>query len=249
MSLRPVNSGASLTDALEDYLETIYIAVRDKGFARVKDIANARGVKSASVSPAMRRLSEQGLIKYVRREYIALTPEGEREARRVYSRHRILERFFLEVLDVPSESARDDACAIEHSLSPQVMDRLVRFFEFLAVCPEGRDILSRFHGCSVVQSDMPERNTVCTPKIDFLRPHQIQSKSVADLQPGESGRVTQINGQGPIRQRLLDMGILPDTRIDIERVAPAGDPIWIKLGGFQLSLRRKEAEVVMVATG
>jgi len=45
------------------------------------------------------------------------------------------------------------------------------------------------------------------------------------------------------------MGILPDARIDIERVAPAGDPIWIKLGGFQLSLRRKEAEVVMVATG
>ncbi|HUU03506.1 MAG TPA: DtxR family transcriptional regulator [Myxococcota bacterium] len=242
-------SETTLTDALEDYLETIYVMVRDKGFARVKDIANARSVKSASVSPAMRRLAEQGLIKYVRREYIALTPTGEQEARRIYARHQILERFLLEVLDVQAETARDDACAIEHSLSPQVMDRLVRFFEFLAVCPEGRDILSKFHHCSVVQEDVPECGIECTPSFDILRPIPRRGRSVADLHPGEGGRVTQVNGHGAIRQRLLDMGILPDARIDIERVAPAGDPIWIKLGGFQLSLRRKEAEVVMVATG
>lgn len=248
MTVRQDTPENTLTGALEDYLETIYIMVRDKGFARVKDIAGARCVKSASVSPAMRRLSEQGLIKYVRREYIALTPRGEQEARRIYARHQILERFFLEVLGVEAESARQDACAIEHSLSPQVMDSLVRFFEFLAVCPEGKDILSKFHRCSVVHEDVPDCRTECSPSLDMLRPSLRSGKSIADLQPGEGGRVTQVNGHGAIRQRLLDMGILPDTRIDVERIAPAGDPIWIRLGGYQLSLRRKEAEAVMVAS-
>ena len=71
-----------LTGALEDYLETIYELVRDHKFARVRDIAKARGVRAASVSPAMKRLSDLGLIRYVRREYIDLTEQGEEEARK-----------------------------------------------------------------------------------------------------------------------------------------------------------------------
>ena len=51
---------------------------------------------------------------------------------------------------------------------------------------------------------------------------------------------------GAIRQRLLDMGILPDTRIEVERVAPSGDPIWIRLQGFQMALRRVEAESIAI---
>ena len=86
----------ALTSALEDYLETIFELVRDQKLARVKDIARARGVKSGSVTPAMKRLSELGLIKYVQREYIDLTPDGEIEARRIYAKHQILSRFFEE---------------------------------------------------------------------------------------------------------------------------------------------------------
>lgn len=70
--------------------------------------------------------------------------------------------------------------------------------------------------------------------------------SIAQLKPGDSARVTQVNGTGAVRQRLLDMGILPDVTVEVERVAPAGDPIWIKLQGFQLSLRLKEASSVLV---
>ncbi len=71
--------------------------------------------------------------------------------------------------------------------------------------------------------------------------------SLSDLKPGQVGRVTQLLGDGAIRQRLLDMGLVPDAKIEIERVAPTGDPIWIKLQGFQLSLRREEARSVIVA--
>ena len=65
-----------ISSSLEDYLETIYLLVQEQGFARVKDVARARDVKAASVSSALRKLAELDLVRYERREYIALTPSG-----------------------------------------------------------------------------------------------------------------------------------------------------------------------------
>jgi DtxR family Mn-dependent transcriptional regulator len=236
-----------LSTALEDYLETIFELVRDQKFARVKDIAKARGVRSASVSPAMKRLAELGMIRYVRREYIDLTPEGEHEARRIYARHQVLTRFFRDILKVPAKISEVDACEMEHSLSNVSMDHLVMFFEFLEACPEVSQLLSRFHGCSLIRNDVPECEIPCESKKKRICAREETIKSLKELQPGERGRVTRVDGVGAIRQRLLDMGIMPDLLIELERVSPAGDPIWIKFQGSQLSLRRKEAESVLVA--
>ncbi len=71
--------------------------------------------------------------------------------------------------------------------------------------------------------------------------------SIAELKPGQRARVEQVTGNGAIRQRLLDMGLMPETAIQVERVAPTGDPIWIKLHGYQLSLRKSEASAIIVA--
>ncbi|MBM4373322.1 MAG: metal-dependent transcriptional regulator, partial [Deltaproteobacteria bacterium] len=84
---------SELTPALEDYLETIFELVQERKVARVRDIAEARSVKAGSVSPAMRRLADLGLIRYHQREFIDLTEQGEEEARRVMARHRVLRRF------------------------------------------------------------------------------------------------------------------------------------------------------------
>ncbi len=241
------NTIPQLSSALEDYLETIYELVRKNKLARVKDIAKRRNVRSASVTPAMRRLAELGLINYVQREYIDLTPEGEKQARRVFARHKVLARFFTEILQVPRESAVEDACAMEHSLSDMTMDHLVKFFEFVDACPEGTRFLNKFHGCSLIRDDVPECTTACRRKEAASAKGEERSMSVRDLEPGGTGRVTRINGSGAIRQRLLDMGIMPDVIIEMTRVSPAGDPVWVRFHGTQLSLRRKEAESIMVS--
>jgi Fe2+ transport system protein FeoA len=72
------------------------------------------------------------------------------------------------------------------------------------------------------------------------------SKSLSELTPGRPGRVTQVNGHGGIRQRLLDMGVLPNVEVEVQRVAPSGSPVWIRLEGSQLALRRAEADAVLV---
>lgn len=120
-----------LTPALEDYLESIFLLAKDCGHARVRDIANARTVKAASVSPALKRLSDLGYVTYERREYITLTPAGEAAARQVYARHVMLHRFFHEILGMEANAAEHEACELEHSLSDEGMLRFFTFFERL----------------------------------------------------------------------------------------------------------------------
>ena len=71
-------------------------------------------------------------------------------------------------------------------------------------------------------------------------------KLLSELKRGEKGRIVKIGGTGSIRRRLLDMGLVSGSDIEMERVAPLGDPIEIKVKGYNLSLRKEEAATIQV---
>jgi Fe2+ transport system protein FeoA len=71
-------------------------------------------------------------------------------------------------------------------------------------------------------------------------------KRLSDLAPGARGRVVRVNPTGGPGQRLLEMGLISGMRFEVIRFAPFGDPVVIKLHGYHLSLRKKEAESVEV---
>ena len=71
-------------------------------------------------------------------------------------------------------------------------------------------------------------------------------KSLSELKPKESGKVKKIQGQGMLNKRRLDMGIVKGTDVVVIKVAPLGDPIDIKVKGYHLSLRKKEAAQILV---
>lgn len=239
------SSPTPMSEPLEDYLETIYLLVQEHGFARVKDIAKARDVKAATVSIALRKLADAELVNYVRREYIGLTEKGEGAARRILTRHRLLTRFFEEVLGMSSKAASEQACSMEHALTDEAMDRMVRFFEFVGTCPS---VVKAFGQCPA--GNRPGDDHPCgvaSPECArcSLAPKE-RSMSIASMKPGQSGVVTQITATGALRQRLLDMGILPETKVDVERTGPGGHPLWIRCQGARLALRRAEASSVLV---
>ena len=70
--------------------------------------------------------------------------------------------------------------------------------------------------------------------------------NLARLKPGEKGRITSIGSVGPLKRRLLDMGVLVGERVKVEKVAPMGDPIEIRIKSYSLSLRKSEAEAIGV---
>lgn len=66
--------------------------------------------------------------------------------------------------------------------------------------------------------------------------------NLAKLKPGEKGRIVSIGAIGPLKRRLMDMGVLVGEEVRVEKVAPLGDPIEVSVKGYKLSLRKKEAE-------
>jgi DtxR family Mn-dependent transcriptional regulator len=238
-------AAAPMSSPLEDYLETIYLLVQEHGFARVKDIAKARSVKAATISIALRKLAFSDLVSYERREYIGLTPKGEEAARRILARHRLLTRFFEEVLKMPAAAASQQACAMEHSLTDDAMDRLERFFEFLGNCPK---VSATFRRCPVGASPGDDAGcpTTAGKRTRCALNNEVKCMSLADLSPGQRAVVTQITATGALRQRLLDMGILPETPIDLERAGFGGDPLWVRCQGARLALRRSEARTIRI---
>lgn len=71
-------------------------------------------------------------------------------------------------------------------------------------------------------------------------------KPLSEMKTGERGKINRITGSGGVHRRILDMGVIPGTAVEVERIAPMGDPIWIRLRGYQLSLRKEEAAKVNV---
>lgn len=70
-----------------------------------------------------------------------------------------------------------------------------------------------------------------------------------DLKVGESGVIRAVGGEGALRLRLLDMGLIPRTEVVLQKVAPLGDPIQIQIRGYELTLRREDAQKIELVSG
>ncbi|WP_346354371.1 ferrous iron transport protein A [Azotosporobacter soli] len=71
-------------------------------------------------------------------------------------------------------------------------------------------------------------------------------KPLSELEPGEKGIVAKVVGRGVIHRRIVDMGIVPGAMVKVEKFAPLGDPMEIKVKGFNLSLRKSEANLIQI---
>ncbi len=67
-----------------------------------------------------------------------------------------------------------------------------------------------------------------------------------ELPVGSAGVITQVGGEGILRCRLLDMGLIPKTRVSVQKVAPMGDPIELHIRGYQLTIRKEDAQKIEV---
>ena len=71
-------------------------------------------------------------------------------------------------------------------------------------------------------------------------------KTLNQLKPGERATIVKVGGQGPVRRRILDMGVVKGAEIKVVRVAPLGDPVEFLIKSYNLSLRKSEAQQIQV---
>lgn len=245
-----MSEATALSASLEDYLEAIFHIAAEKQVARAKDIAARLGVKNSSVTGALRMLAVRGLINYAPYDLITLTPGGAVAAKEVIRRHEALRDFFVKVLNVDLKTADEGACKMEHAIPLPILERFIEFVEYVETCPSPgakwirefgytcQGVADRADCAQCVYSEAEER-TKGNPKETTMK--------LSDLKIGQRARMVKLAGHGELRKRLVDMGMVPGAILAVERVAPFGDPIDIKLRGYHLSLRKSEAALVTVS--
>ncbi len=112
-----------MTKSLEDYVEVVYVLIRDRHVARVRDVADALKVKMPSVVKGIAELKKLGLVNQEPYGDIELTAKGRRIAAMILNRHTQL-KTFLKMLGVSERIADKDACLMEHILSAETMDKI-----------------------------------------------------------------------------------------------------------------------------
>ena len=240
---------SKLSASLEDYLEAIFHIVKEKRAAKAKDIADRLNVNSSSVTGALQSLSKRGLVNYAPYDIITMTPEGTDVAREIIHRHETLADFLTKVLSINEDEAEETACKMEHDISSEIIERLLEFVKFVERCPIGGakwDAKQKGFVCQLSQSDGTcEKSEECQNLIK--QPKIETSVSLGSLIPGQKAKIVKLNGiDGDIRHRIVEMGMTPGSVIEVEGVAPLGDPMEIKVKGYHLSLRREEVGMIEV---
>ena len=111
-------------ESAENYLEAI-LALSEKGSVRSIDVAQYLGFSKPSVSRAMSLLRDNGYVVMDENSFLILTPAGQEIAETIYERHRLLTQWLIQ-LGVDPKIAAEDACKIEHDLSPETFEALKR---------------------------------------------------------------------------------------------------------------------------
>jgi DtxR family Mn-dependent transcriptional regulator len=120
-----------VSHSMAHYLQAVAALKHEKGHARVGDIAERLGVSKSGVTSMLRSLQSRGLVDHERYGCVELTGAGQRLAERTESNRRVLTVFLAEILGVAEDVAGEDACMIEHLVSPEVTVELLRLTAFM----------------------------------------------------------------------------------------------------------------------
>ena len=212
-----------VTESLENYLRVIYEVQLESDVVRIKDIIKRLKVSTPSAVQAIKKLADKGLVTHEKRSYVKLTQKGIIQAEKVYQNHKMLFRFFKEVLGIAVGEAETLSCVMEHHLTQESFGKFKALVEYFLKKPQ---VFKDFQ--------------------NFLKEGKRMRTTLDSVAVGDAVKVLGIEGSSPLKSRLLSMGILPGVTVKLERIAPLGDPIEVIVKGFRLSLRKEEAKAIIV---
>lgn len=123
-----------LSPNMEMYLKTILRLGADGQPVRVKAMAESMGITMPSVSEALRSLKARGLVLHPSYGAVQLSARGRKVAEVINGRFEVLQKFFVEVLQLDPDAAAQDACEIEHVMGPETLARLTAFLDYMQHC-------------------------------------------------------------------------------------------------------------------
>ena len=209
---------------VEEYLEAIYKLNQESRRLGTTELGKELAVSPASATEMMDRLVEKGLAEKSREKGIALTRKGRKAALELIRKHRISERFLVDVLGMDWKDVHEEACKLEHVLSPEVESRMEALLKNTGTCPHGHPI--------------PDR---------FGRTAESPTRLLSTLKRNESAVIAKIaEERRDLLEYLATLGMMPEAAVAVEQVAPFDGPLLIRVNGASYALGREVAEKIWV---
>ncbi len=212
-----------LPPTFENYLKAIWKISQTKGVVRVKDLADSLGLKGGTIVSGLKTLANKGLVLHGHYGHIELTQAGKVAAMQIIQKHNVLYDFLKNGLKIEPEKAEKDACVLEHYITKETYHRLIHFLEYI------KEKLS-----------LEELHKFLEEKINppLLPLSKLEEESLAVIKDIEAPK--------NVKQKLMDLGLLPGREIFLEKKALFGEPLEIILGSLHISLRKDEADSIFV---
>ncbi len=210
------------TPTIEEYLETIFAMASDGTEVIGARLSEALGVSPPTVTATLQRMLRDGLITLGPRKEIQLTPRGQQAVESLLRRHRLSERLLADLLGMEWHAVHEEACRLEHAISPQVETRLAAKLGNPATCPHGNPIPG-------APGHADERRLVDAREGDVLT-----LTRVAQRAEGERGLLLY----------LEQRGLIPGAVVRVLEVAPFNGPIVLQVGDATVPLGRDLAAML-----
>lgn len=201
------------TSTIENYLMAMYSLEEEGTRPSATHLAQRLGVSPPSVTGMFRRLARDGLITYVQRRQPELTEEGRNLARDMVRRHRLSERFLMEVLGLEWHRVHGATDKFQHALTPELEERISALLGHPETCPHGNPI--------------PGNSAGFPPDIERLADASANSRMVLNHVTDE------VEDDQPAMDFLYAQGFLPGAVLHIREVTPFNGTITVQRGEAQ----------------
>lgn len=211
---------------VENYVKTIYQLAQaaDDGAVATGQISTALGVLPGTVTSMLKTLDESNLATYTPYEGVRLTSSGRGLALRVLRRHRLIEQFLSETLNLTWDEVHQEAEHMEHAVSDSLIDRIDAYLGHPPTDPHG-DPIPKADGTMAAAADRP----------------------LAECSPGDRFRIARVIDQSPdFLRHLSQMGLAIGAQGSLVTNDSAGEDLTIRLGSSEKTLARGVAAKLMV---
>ena len=190
-----------ISENIEEYLEVLYRNGSNGEQVSTTQLSKDLGIAPGSVTQMLKKLEDLGYISYTPYKGATLTNEGMKIAQKITRKHRILEKFLLDILKVKEENVHEQACEMEHTLSDEAERALCTMMHHPDLCPDENVIPAcdfEFGSCEECFSQK-DFDQVMNRKFNLL--------SVSELTGNAEGKISFIRGNSELLDEIADSGI------------------------------------------
>jgi DtxR family Mn-dependent transcriptional regulator len=212
---------------LEDYLEAVFSLEIAGEEPTVTGLAEELKLTKGTIVTGIKKLVKNMMLEHEPYGTVRLTESGRQKALTIFRRHENVSFIFTEILGLEREKAENLACIMEHEMDERTEQKLCALGDFFCRSKmNGEEWMSRLQ--------------------EELKSEQRLPRPLAMAKKGDRSKVVRLSSKGPLRLRLMEMGLVPGTPVTTSGFAPLGDPMLLKVRGMELSLRKREAATIWI---